>query len=121
MTSNSRKKQFFDSDIVYELESSDIYFLSSLFSFLVAARPNYGIEHNESRLTYIYWAGYFSALSDNIDSNSHSKFKIQLYNGDYLFLRSVAYDEFIDNWVSGEEEKIETIFGELEKIYNSQV
>lgn len=121
MTSNNRKKQFFDSDIVYEIESSDIYFLSSLFSFLVAARPNYHTGSDNSRLTYGYWSGYFSALSDNIDPNSDRKFKIQLYNDDYLFLRSVAYDEFINNWISGEEGKIETIFGELEKIYNSQV
>ena len=120
MTSNSRKKHFFDADIVYEIKPADIRFLSLLFSYLIAVRPHHNPD-GESMQSYEYWAGYFSALSDNCSDNGDTKLKIELNNSDYLFLRSVAYDEFINNWISGDEEKIETIFGELEKIYNSHV
>ena len=117
MTS-SNKKYFFDSDIVYELELSDIRFLSGIFNFLIVARPNY-IKRDNTRLTYEYWAGYFSALSDNIEPKSDKKFVVKLFIDDYLFLRSVVYDSFINNWISGEEEKIDKIFENLEKIYNT--
>lgn len=119
MNSTNSKRHFFDSDIIYDIEPSHVYFLSSLFSYLVAARPHYNLQDN-AMSCYEYWSGYFTALSDNIEHGSDKKLTIKLYNADYLFLRSVAYDSFINNWISGEEEKIESIFSDLEKIYNNK-
>lgn len=111
MTSNNEQHHFFDADIIYEINRADILQLSSLFSYLAFVRPRHNSGEN-SRLTYEYWAGYFSALSDNLDDNNDIKNKLKFYNDDYKFFCSLV--TYIDN--KDEKQNFERILQDLKKV-----
>lgn len=114
---NIQKPSFFDADIIYEASDKDIYFLSSLFSYLVAIRPRYH-DNGSANQTYEYWCGYFSALVNVLKQSKEKKIRLELYQDEYLFLRSVADDSFVLNWVDTDAEvsKLKNIFDKLDNL-----
>lgn len=111
MTSLNEKPKFFDADIVYQIDHADIRRFSSLFAYLVFVRPNYEVGEN-SRLTYDFWGGYFSALSDNLRDASDKSLNLKLYKDDYEFLCNVVAN--IDD--ESEKKEFERILHDMKKI-----